>query len=173
MLKKTGVAKLSVLEECWSKNGLLKKCSSTQLCLMLQAFCLVHTIEYSLQPSSCDPMKHEPGLLQDETSLKTKDDCTPNQCFLIPNLLPVKEEPEQDANHLPWISFYFDFHKFLPVEIYHRLVCLMLAAFQHTPALRRQKPILSQWFCRFDGIHNCNWKISLEASKHRLKVSVL
>jgi len=73
--------------------------------------------------------------------------------------------------NLPWITFYFDFQGFLPVEVFNRFVCLMLARSQAKCTTSRL-PEFSATCCRFYEIEGCNWKLEIEAG-HLLKVSVM
>ena len=166
-LKDRGEAKMSLLNRLWSESDKLSDAVDTEkLCLILQAYCLIYPVESeSTQPSigECDSLKG------DDTTATSSD-----PCYLIPSLLPKCSEPARKkaaADHLNWMTFFFDFQKFLPLEIYHRLVCMLLDAFQ-TARTSRSCLFLSDTLCCFDNIDNCHWKVELESPQHRLKVSV-
>lgn len=151
-----GFAKMSLLKRVWSDSGSLSGdiVNEDKLCLILQAYCLI----FPLAPDS-----------------STTDGEDPNAEYLIPSKLPECSEvkrQEISQDHLGWITFYFDFKKFLPIEIYHKLICLFLATFQ--PEKRSKNLFLSSTLCRIDELVNEKrfWKLELESHRHRIKVSV-
>ncbi len=96
-----------------------------------------------------------------------------SQCFIIPSMLPQLSNAELEKiskKNLPWIDFYFDFEKYLPVEVYHRLLCMFVAE-PKKPGIRTHRT-LSKYLCCFHMIHDCYWKIELEDFEHRIKISV-
>ena len=163
-LHNTGVASSALLKEAWS--GYLREPieqSFHQFCLMLQAECLIHPITFI--PESA--VESESQALPTTIEAASTDE---EQLYLVPGKLPdkIKEEPAACSK---WVSFYFDFQKFLPNELYHRLICLLLAEFQRNKSL--DKPYLSKTICQFHYIDECHWSIEFERAQHRLKISVL
>ena len=154
-LRETGVASSALLKEACS--GYFREPieqSFHQFCLMLQAECLIHPIHSSLP------------LLTTGEAASTDEE----QLYLVPGKLPdeMKEDPIECSR---WTTFYFDFQKFLPNELYHRLICLLLAELQLNKPL--DKPYLSKTICQFHYIDECHWSIEFERAQHRLKISVL
>ena len=170
MLQETGKVSFECLKRLWSqsdpcvlKSGLV---DAQQLCLILQAYCLIHPSEYFNKTCQIQPASIDAG-------------CSSSTLFLVPSLLPEakllidKGEISESESRLPWISFYFDFHSFLPLVIFHRLICLLLAAYRQESKRPGAVHYLSKTLCRFDGIKGCNWKVELEEYQHRLKISVM
>ena len=159
-LQETGKVSFECLERLWSMCGqsILKSgiVDAHQLCLILQAYCLIHPSEYL-----------------DKTHQLQLPSST--NYYLVPSLLPEAKSltEKEKGSDLPWICFYFDFEGFLPLEIYHRLICLLLAAYKVESRRPKATHYLSKTLCRFDGIRGCNWKIELEEHQHRLKVSAM
>lgn len=168
-LRETGIAPKELLFECWSEY-LQEPINESfhQMCLMMQAECLIHPIK--LTPDQAVETFSAKGSSQQPTSQATSDTVTLNDenfNYLVPCKLPKKESED----YREWITFYFDFQKFLPEVIYHRLICLMMAVSQSSPSF--DKPHLSKNVCHFSRIDRCRWKIELEVKFQRLKISVL
>lgn len=183
-LKKTGIARAALLRDCWQEylttdSDILFR----QLCLMLQAYCLIYPIRGDVQPEIACPNRshsdnHEitaiavrPSLLHSQSDGST-DTAANGLKFLVPCKLPEKIEVK---DHLPWTTFYFDFQGFLPVEIFNRFVCLMLAWSQAKSTKRGKPPLFSATCCRFYQVEGCNWQVERGVSEtdHMLKVSVM
>ena len=153
-LKRTGCAELSLLTACWSDLG---DEDFHRLILMLQSFCLVYPLP--------KPAENEVPRAQLQQSLKEEPGQFPsslpplNQVYLIPSKL---QQEDFDKDQLTkFFSFEFDFGGFLPVEIYHRLLCLMLKKLPHT---NRKQRFSSKYF-KLYGVENCNWVIQMVGSK--------
>ena len=183
-LKETGVASAVLLRNCWKEyHATDDDVSFRQLCLMLQAYCLIYPIRGDVKlgtrsPSRSQSDNHEvsnttsaaPPIFSHSHSACGADATANN--FLVPCKLPKKDEMNKDHSpNLPWITFYFDFQKFMPVEIFNRFVCLMLARWQ-AKRIKSQFPEFSATCCRFYEIEGCNWKLEVETG-HLLKVSVM
>ena len=175
-LNGSGIASSTLLKACWEKFTHKGPASFHQLCLMLQANCLIYPVESLPCPmrAETDPLPSSSHLpttpARSQTSPETDDS---EKFFLVPCKLPEKTCEALKADcRLPWIRFYFDFQKFLPNEIYHRFICLMLAVSESNKSKKKKNTYFSTC-CQFYNIDGCNWKIELEQSLHRLKVSVL
>ena len=102
-----GLAKKSFLKSLWidyleRSNQETQERSFDQLCLFLQAFCLI------IPASSVNITTSQEFL------------------YLIPCKLQGKDElPESPPDIEEWVKFYFDFKGYLPAEIFHRLFCLL------------------------------------------------
>lgn len=145
---KHGEVSLDVLKKLWgdSENGIpeTKTVDPEKLAIVLQAYCLIH---------SCNS--------------ETSD----TKCFITPSMLPsdLSNDKKQKLEHSDWIDFYFDFEKFLPVEVFHRLVCMLMAEVHKSDF---HKCNLSQSLCSFPRICHCIWKVELKNLEHKIKVSV-
>ena len=182
-LKKTGIARAALLRDCWREylttdTDILFR----QLCLMLQAYCLIYPIRGDVEPEIACPNRshsdnHEIAAIAVRPSLShsqsdgSTDTAVNDLKFLVPCKLPEKIEAK---DCLPWITFYFDFQGFLPVEIFNRFVCLMLARSQAKSTKRGKPPLFSATCCRFYQVEGCNWQVERGVeTDHMLKVSVM
>ena len=136
------------------------------LCTILKAYCLIYPLKESTIPNTGDKSE-EPSFLSGSSSSESSErqSVTINELFLIPCMLPENIQ-RRDDSHLNWITFYFDFEKFLPEVLYHRFVCQLLADC-HTP------PQCSKSWSRFNSVHGCNWIIEPMRNLHQLRISVL
>ena len=146
-----GEISLDVLEQLWGdpEHGILNSSAvkAEKLAVVLQAYCLIHS------------------------AISSDSEDSSGKLFIIPSMLPLTDTEKIAPSRLPWIVFYFDFQRFLPVEVYHRLVCMLMAATQRTGS---QRPYtLSHSLCDFDRVHNCRMMVELEALQHRIKISVM
>lgn len=137
-LVRNGIADLKLLEHCW-KDSITPDVKIYHLCLMLQANCLIY------------PVQSTSGNLV--------------QKYIIPSKLPATIDMDKHS----WVSgcatFYFDFKKFLPNEIYHKLICL---------ASSEAKPPNSNHFsserCVFYELLGTNWVMEMEDDKLKIRV---
>lgn len=105
LLLNKGMAKQSFLKSLWIdylSDQVSQERSFQQLCLFLQAFCLI------IPASSVNITTSQESL------------------YLIPcKLQRIDEPPESPPNIEECIKFYFDFKGYLPAEIFHRFFCLL------------------------------------------------
>ncbi len=151
----SGIISFAVLERLCQQILKSDIVDATTLSVILQAYCLIH-------PTS--------GNDSQANSASCHSDSPTNKCFVIPSMLPELQGDmieELAQSNIPWMEFYFDFEKFLPVEVYHRLVCMLMAAAQNHCG----KSHVSRFLCCF-MVHGCKWKVELETLQHRLKISV-
>ena len=155
-LKETGIASATLLRDSW-KDYLDTDVSFEKLCLMLQAYCLIFPIrDVAGSPNQLQSDDHEalPRFAQEADTTK----------FLVPSMLPdVKLEDFSCYNY----TFYFDFQEFLPAEVFHRFVCLMLA--RQSP----EDPQLSANCCQFYEVEGSDWQLEKVETGHVLPVSVV
>ena len=148
-LEQKGVADLKLLEHVWG-NLVYSYAKIGHLCLMLQAYCLIYPIAAAAETPGAE---------------------RPAQKYIIPCKLP---EPDSCEKLPKWLAvcakFYFDFDKFLPDEIYHRLICLAIKE-SKPPRMRDPSPY-SKKRCIFYCLHEKNWVIEIERQLQRLKISV-
>lgn len=143
---KNGEADLEVLEICWkgfvSPGGVIE---IRHLCLILQAYCLIYPV-HSI------------------TSAQV-------QKFIIPCMLPeiIDEATCHWRDNAPQFSFYFDFQRFLPAEIYHRLICL--ATRNANPSSRQQNKYSSNK-CFFYNLDGTDWVMEMEPNEQKVKIIV-
>jgi len=181
-LKETGIARAVLLRDCWKEyHSTDNDVSFRQLCLMLQAYCLIYPVRGDVGRCFPHPTQSDNHKISTTTAAASHNlshsqsvcgaDTTADN-FLVPCKLPQKDRMKKDhLPNLPWITFYFDFQGFLPVEVFNRFVCLMLARSQAKCTTSRL-PEFSATCCRFYEIEGCNWKLEIEAG-HLLKVSVM
>ena len=165
-LTKAGIASKELLMEVWGDilaDTADRNRSFDHLCTILKAYCLIYPLKESTVRS-----------LEDHSSTSESLETLSVRHFLVPCMLPDAERIKgRDDNHWDWIIFYFDFESFLPEELYHRLLCQLIAEFQRTNSNSLTPPQFSKRFCRFNNIYDCNWKVELLRDVHRLKISVL
>ena len=149
-LKKTGIASSALLQTSWKDHFPFKK-----LCLMLQAYCLIFPIrDMAGSPNQSQSDDHEADITE----------------FLVPSMLPdLKLEDISCCNY----TFYFDFRGFLPAEVFHRFVCLMLARMSPTCKDTKQKRKLSANCCQFYEVEGSHWQLEKVETGHVLQVSVV
>ncbi len=177
-LEVTGKAKESLLRDCWKGYyDEANEASFRNLCLMLQAYCLIYPIKSSQkliprppQSSHSAPSVSVSGSLpatQPSRSQSEGINASPSsRMFLIPCKLPPLKDKEKGG--IEGIKFYFDFCEFLPAEIYHRFICRMLAV---TKKANESK--FSATVCEFREVMQCpRLKVQMIEEKHLLVVSV-
>lgn len=161
-LHDTGIASETLLREKWadfySESESRSGPSFQQLCLILQAYCLIF------------PLKGFQSQAEPAEDLS----CTNRQTdmsFLVPCQLPEIAKEDEISSNVPLIVFYFDFEKFLPEDVYHRLICILLFhAGDHT--YKELMPKFSKLWSYFYDIDESHWKFEYQRELHRLKVSI-
>lgn len=177
-LIREGIASKGILLELWSEflstEVANKEESFHHLCTILKAYCLIYPLNDGTLSNSEDKNELSSNTSSDAESV-TEPTATNNDHFLVPCLLPEKIDGIKDDDHLEWVTFYFDFKKFLPEVIYHRFICQLIANYQKATSSchTRARPQFTNTWCYFKGIHGCNWKIELLRDLHRLKISLL
>lgn len=157
-LDDTGIASESLLREKWadfyteSESGP----SFHQLCLILQAYCLIFPLKGFQSPA--------------EPALPSADGQT-SKSFLVPSKMPEIAKADEVDSDVPWVVFYFDFEKFLPEVIYHRLICIMLACADDYTSEDVMPKFSKSWSCFYD-IEESHWKFKYQQTLHRLQVSI-
>ncbi len=126
------------------------------LLLILRSYCLI----FPLQP--------EPKALSSPEGAEGGASYTE---YIVPCKLPDDlDDKEVDIPEGKCCVFYFNFCRFLPDEIYHRLMCL--ASGESKPGMEERNKFSKQR-CVFYNLHGTNWIIKLEREKHRMKFSFL
>ncbi len=150
-LEKNGVADFEVFEVCW-KEFVSAPIGVHHLCLIFQAYCLLYPVQ---SISLCE------GAGASES----------NQ-FIIPCKLPdnILDQPVWFNMIKEFTTFYFDFHEFLPDEIYHRLICL---ASSYSEQNEDMPNCYSKRSCFFSRLYDTNWAIEMEEERQTLKIMVL
>ncbi len=170
-LERTGIASLEILETRWKKflPSSPSDIELRHLCLILQAYCLiyphhdVHGADTTDTTDTSDSTSATSG--SDGGSQKKKED----KKYIIPCKLP---EDFQDPNwpNKETCTFYFDFEQFLPVEIYHKLICLASTSAK-PPYPYKNK--YSYKKCSFYGLEKAHWVMEIDPYAHRLKIMVM
>ena len=167
-LNKEGVASKELLMEIWHEFlPDSDDCSQSfhHLCSILKAYCLIYPLKENTVPNSESKSEElpSPSISSNFDSQSERQLVTNTKLFLIPCMLPESTKRKDDS-HLNWITFYFDFEKYLPEVLYHRFICQLIADC-HT------SPQCSKSWSRFNNIFGCNWKIEL--LRDMLKIAVL
>ena len=171
-----GVASVSLLKKCWKgccSQSADHGCSFEQLCLILQAYCLIYPLPIvpPQSRSQSEPVPSSRSAEQMPLRSESNGDTKPssNAKFLVPCMLP--KNTKMSGYKVPKITFYFDFCGFLLAEIFHRFICLMLKKSTPQSRGRRRDPEFSATRCKFPNVNKRKWEIELEG--HRLKISVM
>lgn len=148
-LEKTGIADFDVFKECW------KELESSSL-ITVHQLCLIYPI------SSDGGGAEKP------------------QEYIIPCKLPADICVEKRILNMlkKHAIFYIDFCRFLPDEIYHRLICLLIDNTASTSRkVNPKKGLRSVYYSRrsifFHGVMDINWFIEMEQENQRLMITVL
>ena len=115
--------------------------------------------EYSQYAQQDDQTSKMTTTSPSEASLATERVAT----YLIPSMLPHGDSPPS-AELIARCkkAFYFDFKGFLPDEVYHRLLCLML---RDKPTKNTSElPVTANYF-KINGVQGCNWLIKKKDTK--------
>ena len=145
-----GLAKQSFLQSLWDdyldrSTQESQQRSFQQLCLFLQAFCLII-------PASSVNISTNQGSL-----------------YLIPCKLKGKDEPPESPEYPEdWIQFYFDFNRYLPAEVFHRLFCL-LACDSTDPS---HENTFRYNYCSLWDIQQSNLWLEMHTEKNLLKAYI-
>lgn len=169
-LETTGCAKESLLRRCWDN---LNDDVFHQLCLIMQSFCLIFPLPVYEVPAVqqlAGTAKFEEGIhssqvlnqIQSGGQISSK----PETVYLIPSKLSIKPI-DRTLKDTFKINFVFDFHGFLPVEVYHRLLCLMLK--KQTLGPKPKGEFTAQYFV-IKVLHKCNWLVWMIGSELRVSL---
>ncbi len=152
----SGVASMELL-----RNYLMKFISESSditldhLLLILRSYCLIFPLQP--EPKALSSPEGAHGASYSE--------------YIVPCKLPDDlDEDDVDILEEECCVFYFDFCRFLPDEIYHRLMCLASAA---SKPQRRKPNIFSKRRCVFHSLFGTYWIMEAEKEMHRLKFTVL
>ncbi len=168
-LEDQGIASENLLRKCLEGYYSEREEAVTflRLCRMLQAYGLIYPVEGNPPVNASDEMPGNSSLSQSlSKGISTSTSISSSHDFLVPCMLPDKENLHECPG---WITFYFDFLKFLPEVVYHRLICLMLAE-----SKQHSVPLTKEWciFSDIGGFENSRWKIELSKDLHKLQISV-
>ena len=131
----------------------------------------IHSLEKasSKQSSTTTVVASSPDKQDTESTeainCKEKAFSTLDKVYLIPSKLCV--DPQCIGESLFNFTFDFDFCGFLPVEVYHRILCLML---KNQSCSTKSKGRFTANFFKIHGVEECNWLVQMTGSK--LLVSV-
>ena len=177
--KKTATADASLLRKCWEEFT-DEVHVFRQLCLMLQSFCLIFPLPQSESqpperssstPASSQSAEQGSGTQQiNRSQSEGQPPSKPVTTYLIPSMLPELPCPTDESLKKSYdFSFSFDFRGFLPVEVYHRLLCLMMRD-QKKEKTRKSKDMFTAEFFQVKCIQECNWMVQRIDSKLRVFV---
>lgn len=148
ILVKQGVIDKDMLKDCWKEfvskapNSPDETTQILRLTLLVQAHCLIYPVKIVSAVNGDNPK------------------------FIVPCKLPNTTDAR--VRFKP-TTFYFDFCRFLPDEIYHRIICM--ATQKAMPQLGKSNQY-SGTKCIFYGLQNTIWVIELEREKERLKITL-
>ena len=165
----TACAKVTLLRTCWKE---LQDDVFHQLCLMLQSFCLIFPLPMGESPGLPQVMPTqrdaEPSQKTNHSQSEGHTSLKPETVYLIPSKLCIESQPTAESiiKSLKF-TFVFDFHGFLPVEVYHRLLCLML---KNQSCGHKSKGTFTAEYFKVYHVHECNWMVQMVGSKLRVSV---
>ena len=148
-LQTTGRTTADVLFKLWQKDHHGSDDQFQLICLLMRAHGLMQAIKYESSDKSVPKPTH--------TSHSTEPQSLE---FIIPCMLSNKK-PEF---HLEGYTFYFDFNGFLPQEVFHCLICLVIKKCQETPPMCWADACI--WYC----MKGYDWSVQLLSGEHKLKV---
>lgn len=180
-LNDKGMTKSSILWECWNK--LCKdEVSFYRLCLILQSFCLIFPVSSrDSQPVQCSASSpatpQSMAKEQDNTSeasAQGQQNKNPapetDTVYLIPSKLPCCDGPTESDAAKYKLTFFFKFQAFLPLEVYHRLLCLMLRDQKVNPRWTCTGTFTERYF-QVKGVQNNNWMVQKVDNKLKIFVT--
>ena len=145
-LSSHGIADRRLLKERWLDE--LDTCEILifdHLCLILQAYCLIFPIHSQDKEESTE--------------------CS--EKYLIPCKWPTSVVSKEEYA-LYDFKVTFDFKKFLPSEVYYRLVCWLLMSAERED----NENVFSQKESIIHDVKDCDWRIEHKATEHVLEVSM-
>ena len=167
-LDEKGIASIALLKECWKEFSIGNDQQSfQQLCLILQAFGLIYPIEEMKEENEATARIHRsasvPAKMSQASTISHSSSVSaisqPSECFLVPCRLPKAA----DVKPLKGMTFFFDFQGFLPAEIFHRLICLMLNKSRSVRSNKRcVRHMFSSTCCYFPNVDDCQWRVELD-----------
>lgn len=170
-LKKTGCVRLSSLRKsCWNE---LNDGDFANLILMLQSFCLIfplHQCEFpapvqsSITPVNVSSTQDLTDTRVIHHTLHEEPPSTISDTFyLIPSKLcnDISQPPDELLCGFKF-SFVFDFFGFLPEQVYHRLLCLML---KRRCAITKPREEFTAKYFIIKGVEDCNWIVQMVDAK--------
>ncbi len=140
-----GIADKKLLQERW-KEDVTEKVKLDNICSIMQAYCLLIPIVIQCKdaPESAENIEK----------------------YLIPCKIPDIAMSE-DAEHFDF-SVFFDFDKFLPVVVYHRLISrLVLLACDS-----KEKHCFSKSECIIREVDGLEWWIKFKSTSYCLEISL-
>ncbi len=141
-----GIADKHLLQERW-KEEVTEKVKLDHICSIMQAYCLLIPIAVQCKDA---PESAENNI----------------EKYLIPCKIPDIAMSE-DAEHFDF-SVLFDFDKFLPVVVYHRLISRLVLLARDS----RQKHCFSKSECIIREVDDLEWWIKFKSPSYCLEISL-
>ena len=138
ILKTTGMVKCESLYELWKDDHKGDDNQFQIICLLMQAYGLMQAIKPNIGSNHIQ--------------------------FMIPCMLSQRELPCPNEGY----TFYFDFKGFLPQEVFHCLICMVIKKSHEVPSCN--PPSFSANKCIWYWFKGYYWSIQLLSQEHRLKV---
>lgn len=159
-LEEKGIASLNLFRHCWKTHSIDESWNTEHMCLVLQSYGLIFPIQDQ-------KVQLGPSIQRSQDSVHcSKDDG--NKVFLVPCKLPPSST--DDEGHPHTCTFAFDFKGFLPEDVYHRLMCLVLKRAQEATT-RKVKFEATKTVFKIFNFTECDW--IMETCKHTLEVKVM
>lgn len=181
MFLTSGLAKESFLRSLWKEYlDDSSQESFEQLCLFLQAFCLIIPASYVNMDTTVAVISTPTQMLSSVPTSTTQGhtkSIAQDREFLVPCKLKGESSPPKSPPHPEeWLQFHFNFEGYLPAEVFHRLSCLLVIKSQKRDADTVLPPTAKNEFfynyCSLRNILHSDWWLEMLGEKHMLKVHV-
>ena len=182
MLLTNGLAKESLLRSLWKEYlDESSEESFEQLCLFLQAFCLIIPASYVNMDTTVALISTHTAMYSSvppSTSQERPKSVAQDREFLVPCKLKGESNPSKPPPRPEeWLQFHFDFEGYLPVEVFHRLSCLLVIKSQSTADADTVSPptAKNEFFYNYCSLRNIlysDWWLEMLGEKHMLNIYV-
>ena len=181
LLHTGGLAKESFLRSLWKKYlDESSQESFEQLCLFLQAFCLIIPASYVNMDTTIAVISTHTAMCSSvppSTSQERPKSVAQDREFLVPcKLKGESNPPKSPPRPEEWLQFHFNFKGYLPAQVFHRLFCLLVINSQKSDADAVSPPTAKNEFfynyCSLRNILHSDWWIEMQGEKQTLNVYV-
>ena len=155
-LRTTGFTTAKCLLELWKEDHCGNENQFELICLLMRAHGLLQTIKSDPMPESSSEQPLIGLSLHRQANGFRKLD------FVIPCMLSGEGQVNIEAGY----TFYFDFRGFLPQEVFHCFISLVIKKCQEPP------PKCWASACIMYCLKGYDWNVQLQSGEHRLKVVV-
>lgn len=155
-LRTTGLTTAKCLLELWKEDHCGNEDQFKLMCLLMRAHGLLQTIKSDpMAGSGSDPVQPLiwSAMHRQANGIQKLD-------FLIPCMLSGEGQVNIEVGY----TFYFDFKGFLPQEVFHCFISLVIKKCPDPP------PECWASACIMYCLKGYDWNVQLQSEKHRLKV---